>query len=673
MQIPPRAAAPLTQSVPAALALTMGTSSCAEAILALDWAATPLGVMAQWPPHLLAILPVVLRSPVPMTLLWGELGILLYNDGYAEVVGAGHPRAMGGPVLDIWPEARDFNANVLARVGQGESLSYRDIAFELTRGGVLERAWFNLDYSPVFDDAGQVAGVLAVVIENTAMMRAVAEREAAAGARRAADMRNRQILDSAVDSAIVAIDHLDGLVTRWNEGARSLLGWTEDDMLGRHAARIFTPDDQAAGQLDQEMRSALARGVGTGERWQMRQSGERFWAAGEMTPLVDDDGAAIGFVKVLRDRTDEHRAALALRESQRQLDRAQDAGAVGTFTFDLDSNTIFATSGFWRLFGLPDQAARPAAEVEQLVIPEDAAIGSAPATRRDQSARLDVEYRIRRASDGALRWIARRAEFEHPGGAGDSGPVAGAMPRRMVGVVQDITERRAAEEAVRESAAQFRALAEALPDQVWTVTPDGRIDWCNARVMQFHGAEDGRALAEGAAPIPATVIEADRAALAQDWHRSMATGAECHAEVRLRRFDQAWRWHLVRMLPLRSQAGDISRWIGTATDIEERKQSEARSARDLDRIWALSQELMLVCETGGRIVAINPAFSRQLGWSASEMVGANVAAIIHPDDVASTAAELDKLATGAPTLAFENRYRGKDGQYRLLNWTAVPD
>src|SRR5450830_1324665 len=192
MQIPARAAAPLTQSVPAALAQTMGASSCAEAILALDWAATPLGALESWPPHLLAILPVVLRSLVPMTLLWGELGILLYNDGYAEVVGAGHPRAMGGPVLDIWPEARDFNANVRARVGQGESLSYRDIAFELTRGGVLERAWWNLGYSPVFDVAGRLPRRLAVVIDNAAMMRAGAEREAAAGARRPADMRNRQ-------------------------------------------------------------------------------------------------------------------------------------------------------------------------------------------------------------------------------------------------------------------------------------------------------------------------------------------------------------------------------------------------------------------------------------------------------------------------------------------------
>ncbi|MFL6708413.1 MAG: PAS domain S-box protein, partial [Massilia sp.] len=683
-----------TTSSPAAgqaFARTLGDSSSARAILARDWAATPLGPIEHWPPHLSAVVSLVMRSPVAMTLLWGAAGTVIYNDGYAEVVGAAHPQAMGQEVLTLWPEAADFNAGVLRQVGEGETLSYRDLAFELTRGGVRDRAWFNLDYSPVFDDAGRVAGVLAVVIENTAMMRALAEREAAADARRAAETRNRQILDSAVDSAIIAID-LDGLVTRWNEGARRLLGWTEEAMLGSPLDRIFTPEDQARHLIGTEMRAALAKGVGNDERWHVRQSGERFWAAGEVTPLLSDEGVAIGFVKVLRDRTEQHHAALALRESQRQLDRAQDAGGVGTFTLDLDTRMVHANRGFWRLFGLADTAAMPAVQVESLVLPEDMALRSDHQTRVDSSARLDVEYRIRRASDGAIRWIARRAEFERDGTGTASGTGA---PRRMVGVVQDITERRAAEEAVRASAAQFRALAQALPDQVWTVTPEGRIDWCNDRVHQFRGDGAGIAVtgADGPVctpllsddPFPVLIDEGAREETAQRWRRSMAAGAEFHTELRLRRFDGAWRWHLVRVLPLRLDGSDgndgsggakgasISRWIGTATDIEERKQSEARSARDLNRIWSLSQELMLVCETGGRIVAINPAFTRHLGWSEHEMVGANVADILHPEDLETTSAELGKLAGGVPTLAFENRYRGKDEQYRLLNWTAVPD
>lgn len=80
------------------------------------------------------------------------------------------------------------------------------------------------------------------------------------------------------------------------------------------------------------MQAALTRGVGTDERWHVRKSGERFWANGEMTPIRDGDGTPIGFVKVLRDRTEQHRAAEALRQSEERLHRAQKAGGVGTFS-----------------------------------------------------------------------------------------------------------------------------------------------------------------------------------------------------------------------------------------------------------------------------------------------------------------------------------------------------
>ena len=119
--------------------------------------------------------------------------------------------------------------------------------------------------------------------------------------------RLRLLLDSAVDYAIVATD-LDGLVTVWNEGARRTLGWTEAEMLGRSVAAFFTPEDRQAGVPQAEMQAALRDGYGTDERWHQRKDGSRFWASGEVTPLQDEAGAAQGFVKVLRDRTEQRNA-----------------------------------------------------------------------------------------------------------------------------------------------------------------------------------------------------------------------------------------------------------------------------------------------------------------------------------------------------------------------------
>ncbi|MEC3947713.1 PAS domain S-box protein [Sphingobium sp. HWE2-09] len=95
--------------------------------------------------------------------------------------------------------------------------------------------------------------------------------------------------------------------------------------------------------------------------------------------------------------------------------------------------------------------------------------------------------------------------------------------------------------------------------------------------------------------------------------------------------------------------------------------------RDRDRLWSLSQDLMLVCDFDGVIRLVNPSATRLLGWREDEMVGQVLADFVHPDDLSATAKEVEKLAQGVTTLLFENRYRCQDGSYRLLDWNAVPD
>lgn len=123
---------------------------------------------------------------------------------------------------------------------------------------------------------------------------------------RADQRRNQQILQSAVDYAIVSMD-IAGVVTSWNEGACRILGWSADEMCGQHCDRFFTPEDRENGIPAQEMGNALREGRGIDERWHLRKDGERFWANGEMMPLTDEDDHPIGFIKVLRDRTVERR------------------------------------------------------------------------------------------------------------------------------------------------------------------------------------------------------------------------------------------------------------------------------------------------------------------------------------------------------------------------------
>lgn len=120
--------------------------------------------------------------------------------------------------------------------------------------------------------------------------------------------RYQAVFESAVDYAIVVMDR-NGLITEWNEGARRILGWTADEMRGKDVSRLFTSEDRLAGIPELEMKSALLSGTGIDERWHLRRSGERFWASGEMMPLKSSSGDLIGYVRILRDMTEQRLAA----------------------------------------------------------------------------------------------------------------------------------------------------------------------------------------------------------------------------------------------------------------------------------------------------------------------------------------------------------------------------
>jgi PAS domain S-box-containing protein len=794
----------------------------ADRIVRFDWASTPLGAIEQWPASLRQAVATMLASPVPMALLWGEQGTMIYNDGYTRIAGGRDSRLLGCAVREGWDEVSEFDDHVMRIVLSGEPLSYRDHELTLLRHGTPETVRMNLDYSPIPGEDGEPAGVLAIVIETTEAVKArdalekserrlrlldaigtevaplkcaqevlaatcrltaehlglsncayadmdedgdgftirgnwhvpdgpsivgryrladfgtlavrelsegrpliigniaadlppeqaakfldigiaatvcmplvkdgrlaalmaihdsvphewsdyelsviseVTERSWAhvqrVGAENALSERqayNRQILDGAIDFGIIATD-LDGIVTLWNAGAAQMLGWSEPEMIGRPISAFFTDEDIQAQRPRAKRKEALENGRAHDARWHVSKSGRRFWGLSEMAPLRDAAGIVIGFVKVIRDQTAEHEAEQALARSQDQLRRAQEAGGIGLFSMEIADNTISATDEFRRIFGLTDQESIKAELLEDLVVSED----QLKILDRDRRERgdtpLDVEYAICRANDGEQRIISRRAEFEFD---------QAGRPVRLIGVVQDITERLRTQHALERSEAQFSTLARNMPIHVWTARGDGTIDWSNDSTYAYTGKPRGSLIGDGWREI---VHPDDIDRLTSSWNEALNKSEVFEAEARLRHASGQYRWHLTRAMPHIDAAGTIAAWIGTNTEIEAQKQLEASYAQDRDRLWAITQDLMLVCDFDGRITAVNPSAQELLGWSEGEMIGQEIGAFIHPDDQEDTAREVMHLSDGARTLAFENRYRTKGGEYRLLSWTAVP-
>ncbi|MBP0444875.1 PAS domain S-box protein [Roseomonas sp. SSH11] len=512
----------------------------AALIRAHGWAGTPLGPPEDWPVPLRTLAGVMLGANQPMFIVWGPGQILLYNDAYAEILAGKHPAALGRPFLQVWHEIATDLSPLVRQAYSGVPVHMDDIPLLMERKGYPEETHFAFSYTPVRGEDGMVSGFFCSCTETTRQVLALR-------ALRDSEARAHQIFDSVTDHAIIALG-LDGRITSWNEGARRIMGWTEEEMLGQPIDLIFTDEDRAGGRPATEMQEAGELGRSPDERWHRRRDGEVFWAAGAMTPLHDDAGALVGFVKVMRDRTEERQAARDLAESE----------------------------------------------------------------------------------------------------------------------------------------ARFREVAEAFPGFLWTAGSDGGITYTSRRWHEYSGATLEQTLGPGWADF---VYPDDRPIAAARWAEALVTGTPYEVEFRLHRADDTWRWWLARALPTRGEDGSVLRWIGACTDIQEiveARETLARSreelealieerTRDRDRMWRLSTDIMLVADFQARIFAVNPAWTSLLGWESSELMGADFMGLVHPDDVAPTLAEVARLEQGITTLRFENRYRARDGSYRWLSWTAVPD
>ncbi|XXE60238.1 PAS domain-containing protein [Pseudomonas sp. R1-18] len=147
------------------------------------------------------------------------------------------------------------------------------------------------------------------------------------------------------------------------------------------------------------------------------------------------------------------------------------------------------------------------------------------------------------------------------------------------------------------------------------------------------------------------------------------------------------KWWHVQVSPILDKTGQPDKILCVSRDMTELRDAQqalralndtleqrvVERTRDRDRIWRLSTDLMLVAQFDGIISATNPAWTQALGWTQEQLLGQQFLALVHPDDIASTCAAMNGLENGRNIPDFKNRYRHRDGSWRTIAWTAVPD
>jgi PAS domain S-box-containing protein len=324
---------------PARYPFLTGGGEAAEIIARFDWAATPLGPIESWPVSLKSAVALVLRSPVPIVTLWGEDGIMIYNDAYSGFAGGRHPDLFGSKVREGWPEVADFNDNVMKVGLAGGTLAYRDFPLTLYRHGARpEQVWLNLDYSPILGEDGAPAGVMAIVVEITDKVRIEQELEA--------ERKSLRRMFEQAPGFIAMASGPEHRFTMVNEAYRTLVAGR--DVVGRTIAEAL-PE-----VVEQGFVSLLDRVYASGEPYVGRRERVNLQQAPDgalngryldfiYQPIVADNGGTTGIFIQGHDVTERHETEQAIRAESRKLDVLNRTGAALAGELDVDKVVQIAT------------------------------------------------------------------------------------------------------------------------------------------------------------------------------------------------------------------------------------------------------------------------------------------------------------------------------------------
>lgn len=281
-------------------------------------------------------------------------------------------------------------------------------------------------------------------------------------------------------------------------------------------------------------------------------------------------------MKIKSAATDNGHDVDALRRDKAYLAEAQRLSQTGSFGWNVLKGELFWSEETFRIFEYDRTITPTISQVLERVHPEDrSSVQKALDLASSGGTEVDLEHRLL-MPDGTVKsvHVVARVSEDNSGGL------------EYIGAVTDITAARQAALQLRRSEASLRLMLEVLPGLVWTMLPDGTVDFCNEQILNYCGKTLDE-LQDLTCVWHPEEIEAKVKQLKQ----FLSAGTPNEDEFRLLRHDGVYRWHQCRVRPLRDEAGEIIRWYGLLWDIEERKQAEEERRKAFDEVRKLRDKL----------------------------------------------------------------------------------
>ncbi|KQP52558.1 PAS domain S-box protein [Methylobacterium sp. Leaf108] len=482
-------------------------------------------------------------------------------------------------------------------------------------------------------------------------------------ARRAVrESQARLIVEGLTVCAISLLDP-NGIVIDWHAGGERIFGYKPEEIVGRHLSHLRPDDDRADASAKAIVAAARARGRAEVEGWRQHKDGTRFWASDLLEPLRDGAGRLVGFVCLSRDVTSRRQRAEALRISEARYRQMADSASDMIVRLDREGRRTYVSPASRALIDYaPEEliGLSPRDGIHPDDVPAfDRMIAGLVSGERDRAVAVS---RLRHR-DGRWIWVEASLQIQRD---------ARGRPDGFITAVRDTSQRRRAEEALRESEARYRILADTLPQMVWIMDRDSRDTvYANRRFETYHGRIGTTFVDRLACYHPD-----DRAPIERAWNDgTIASDGRWEADVRLAGEDGAHRWHRLVIVPI-MRDGEVVNWLGTALDIHDAvtDRDALRQSADLLRIaqTAAGAGTWDVVFADGAIAAVilsheSAAMHGLEGDGPATMTADTWSGLVHPHDADLVWAAVRRAVETGESYSAEFRVLLPDGGIRWLH------
>ena len=476
--------------------------------------------------------------------------IMSWSSAAERLFGWTTAEAVGRSFQMIVPEARrDEFASITARLAQGERIVHLETARTHKDGSEVQ---LSLTIAPILAPDGHVVGSLGVAHDITEKQRSEEVRALLAA-----------IVESSED-AIVSLD-MDGQVTSWNRAAERLYNYSAAEMIGQRYGEIL--DKDARDDFNRVFAEVAAGArLSHHETARTRRDGTSFEVSMSLAPILAPDGSIVGEAAVLHNITERQRRERDLAESRTLLEQAERIGHMGGWTSGVVPNAhVTWTKEAYRIFGVAERPNLNSADFFERVHPGDRRrVQAAEIAAISGGPRFEVEYRIVRP-DGTQRRVFSAADVITNQSGG---------PVELAGVMQDVTDRREAEEQARGLERQLRLLAENSRDLIfrYRILPDPGFEFVSPASLTITGYTPEEFYAQPGL-VDRLMDPADR----DLWPARLRSGRiETAVDLELVRKDDSKIWVNQSLSTVLDANGQVIGMDGITRDITDRKMAELR-------------------------------------------------------------------------------------------------